>query len=219
MRWAAAGHGPYMMKYEVLSSNAWVAAAMLLVFLWRRPDWAPAALVALPCIFLALAVGLFSNPETRNLPPTLRSVWLIFHILFNKLALGAYLLSVSAALLLLVKERRGTGPILDRFPGPVVLEAYALRCVGFGLLFWTTTIAAGAIWANQSWGRYWGWDPIETWSLVTWLCYGAFLHLRLFVKLRRAAVAWGVIACFGVCVLTVLVLPFVVPSLHSAYFQ
>ena len=219
VRWIAAGHGPYMMKYEVLSSNAWVAAALLLLLLWRRPGLAPAALVALPCIFLTLAVGLFTNPEIRHLPPTLRSAWLVFHILFNKLAAGAFLLSVATATLLLLKTRRGSGQWLERLPDPAALEAYTVRLIGFGLIFWTITIAAGAIWANQSWGRYWGWDPIETWALVTWLGYGIFLHLRFFFKLRGAAVAWGAIACFGVCVLTVFILPFVIPSLHSAYFQ
>jgi cytochrome c-type biogenesis protein CcsB len=219
VRWLAAGHGPYMMKYEVLSSNAWIAAAMLLVCLWRWPALAPAALVALPCIFLSLAFGLFANPEIRNLPPTLRSVWLVFHVLFNKLAAGAFLLSVATAVLLLLKQRGRRGPLIDRLPDPAALEAYTVRFIGFGLIFWTITIAAGAIWANQSWGRYWGWDPIETWALITWLAYGIFLHVRFFFKLRPAAVAWGAIACFGVCVLTVFILPFVIPSLHSAYFQ
>ncbi len=219
LRWLVAGHGPYMMKYEVLSSNAWVAAAMMLLCLWRRPSLAPAALVALPCIFLSLAVGLFANPEIRNLPPTLRSAWLVFHVLFNKLAAGAFLLSVATAVLLLLKQGGRRGRLLDPLPEPAALEAYTIRFIGFGLIFWTITIAAGAIWANQSWGRYWGWDPIETWALVTWLCYGIFLHVRYFFKLRATAVAWGAITCFGVCVLTVFVLPFVIPSLHSAYFQ
>ena len=219
VRWLATGHGPYMMKYEVLSSNAWMAAAMLLVVLWRRPSLAPAALVALPCIFLTLAGGLFTNPEMRNLPPTLRSAWLVFHVLFNKLAAGAFLLSVATAVVLLLKLRGKTGRLVDRLPDLAALEAYTVRFVGFGLIFWTITIVAGAIWANQSWGRYWGWDPIETWALVTWLCYGIFLHVRFLFKLRGPAVAWGAIACFGVCVLTVFILPFVIPSLHSAYFQ
>lgn len=219
VRYVAAGHGPYMMKYEVLSSNAWIAIAMMLLFLRRRPDWAPLALVALPASILMVGFGLFTNPEMRSLPPTLRSVWLVFHVLFNKLAVGAFLLSAASAAVLLRKMHGASGAWLDRLPGPDVMEAYTIRFVGFGFIFWTTTIGAGAVWANQSWGRYWGWDPIETWSLATWLCYAILLHARVFFRLKATATAWGTITCFAISVLTVLIFPFVFPSLHSAYFQ
>ncbi|MFV2073399.1 MAG: cytochrome C biogenesis protein ResC, partial [Thermoanaerobaculales bacterium] len=76
LRWQAAGHGPYMMRYEVLSSDAWVIVVVLLVFLWRKPNWSPVAAIVLPIAFLMIALAVFSNPEIRTLPPTLRSVWL-----------------------------------------------------------------------------------------------------------------------------------------------
>jgi ABC-type transport system involved in cytochrome c biogenesis permease subunit len=208
VRYREVGHGPYMMKYEVLSSNAWIAIVMLLIFLWRRPAWAPLALVALPVSILMVGFGLFTNPEARSLPPTLRSMWLVFHVLFNKLAVGAFILSLGSAILLL----RGRGDAGK-------LEANTVRFLGFGFVFWTTTIGAGAIWANQSWGRYWGWDPIETWSLVTWLAYAVLLHARYFFRLKPRTMAWGTVACFALSVLTVLIFPFVFPSMHSAYFQ
>ncbi len=219
LRYIHVGHGPYMMKYEVLSSNAWIAIVLLLIFLWRKPNWSAIALVALPAAILMMGFGLFTNPEARNLPPTLRSMWLVFHILFNKLAVGAFVLSLAAAIVLLRKLKGATGRWLDRLPGPEVMEARMVRFAGFGFVFWTTTIGMGSIWANQSWGRYWGWDPIESWSLVTWLAYALLLHARLFFKLKARATAWAVIACFALSVLTVLVFPFVFPSMHSAYFQ
>jgi cytochrome c-type biogenesis protein CcsB len=219
LRYIAVGHGPYMMKYEVLSSNTWIAVVMLLLFIWRKPNWAPLALVALPASILMVGIGLFASPEARGLPPSLRSMWLVFHVLFNKLAVGAFILSFASAVALLRKQRGASSRLLDRLPGPEALEAYTVRFVGFGFVFWTTTIGAGAIWANQSWGRYWGWDPIETWALVTWLAYAVLLHARLFFRLKGSATAWGAIACFVLSVLTVLIFPFVFPSMHSAYFQ
>jgi cytochrome c-type biogenesis protein CcsB len=219
LRWMAVGHGPYMLKYEVLSSNAWIAVVMLLLFLWRRPNWAPAALLVLLAAILMMGFGLFTNPEARDLPPTLRSFWLVFHVFFNKLSVGAFLLSAASAIILLRKLKGTSSRLLNRFPGPEVIEAYTVRFVGFGFVFWSANIAAGAIWANQSWGRYWGWDPIEIWSLVTLLCYGLLLHARLFFRLSARATAWGTVACFVVSILTVLVFPFLIPSLHSAYFQ
>ena len=219
VRWVEVGHGPYMLKYEVLSSNAWVAIVMLLIVLWRRPSWAGLALVALPASILMVGLGLLTNPAARDLPPTLRSIWLVFHIFFTKLAVGAFLLAFAAAVLLLRKLKGATSRFLERFPAADVLDASMVRFVGFGFVFWSTTIIAGAIWANQSWGRYWGWDPIETWSLVTWLCFGTLLHLRLFYRLRPRTTAWVTIACFGVSILTAFIFPFLIPSLHSAYFQ
>jgi cytochrome c-type biogenesis protein CcsB len=219
LRYVHVGHGPYMLKYEVLSSNAWIAIVMLLFFVWRKPHWAPVALLALPASILMMGFGLFTNPEARDLPPTLRSLWLVFHVLFNKLAVGAFILAVASAIVMLRKSKGASGRWLDKLPAADVNEAYTVRFIGFGFVFWTTTIGAGAIWANQSWGRYWGWDPIETWSLVTWLAYALLLHARLFFKLKARATAWGTIGCFGLSVLTVLIFPFVFPSMHSAYFQ
>ncbi len=219
LRYVHVGHGPYMMKYEVLSSNAWIAVVLLLLFLWRRPGWSPLALVVLPLSVLMLGLGLFSSPEARDLPPTLRSMWLVFHVLFNKLAVGAFLLSAASAVIVLRKLAGASGRLLDRMPDVGTVEAYTMRFVGFGMVFWTTTIGAGAIWANQSWGRYWGWDPIETWSLVTWLGYAILLHARFFFRLNARSTAWGTVACFILSVLTILVFPFVFPSLHSTYLQ
>ncbi len=219
VRWISVGHGPYMLKHEVLSSNAWIAVVLLLAFAWRRQDRAPLALVVLPAAILMIGFGLFTHPEAKDLPPTLRSVWLVFHVLFTKLAVGAFLLAFAAAVLLLRKLAGHASPLMERIPEPDQLEAYMVRFVGFGFVFWSTTIVAGAIWANQSWGRYWGWDPIETWSLVTWLCFGSLLHLRHFFHLRGRAVAWLTVACFGVSLLTAFIFPFLIPSIHSAYFQ
>ncbi len=219
LRWITVGHGPYMMKYEVLSSDAWVAVAMLSLFLWRRPNWAPLALVVLPVSILLIGFALFANPQANDLPPTLRSVWLVFHVFFNKLGLAAFMLSFAAAVILMRKLNGASSRLLDRLPGADVIEAYMIRFVGFGFVFWSTTIVAGAIWANESWGRYWGWDPIEVWSLVTWLCYGVLLHARMFFSLGPRFVGGGVMACFGMSVVTVLILPFLIPTLHSAYFQ
>ncbi len=219
IRWWAVGHGPYMLKYEVLSSNAWVAVLAVLVVLLRRPAWTAIATVALPIAILSVAVGLFSSPESRDLPPTLRSVWLTFHIIFAKISAAAFLVSVGAAALLLRKDRPRRAAWLDRVPSVEALDALVLRAAGFGFIFWSVTIAAGAIWGNQSWGRYWGWDPIETWSLVSWLAYGSFLHVRFFFRLRARPTAWLAVGCFGVFILVLVILPFYLSSLHSAYFS
>ncbi len=219
LRWVAVGHGPYLLKYEVLASNAWLGVAVMLLFLWRRPAWGALALVVLPLSILAMGFGLFSNAEVREIPPTLRSIWLMFHITFAKLSAASFLLSLAAAVVVLLRGRRSPWKWLERAPATEVLDAYGIRFIGFGFLFWTITIAAGSIWAHQSWGRYWGWDPIETWSLIAWLAYGSVLHARLFFRLRATATAWASVSAFVVFVLALLILPFLMPSIHAAYFQ
>lgn len=219
VRWVGEGHGPYIARFEVLSSNAWIALAMAGFVVWRRPAWSAIGLVVLPIAILAIGLGLFSAPQATELPPTLRSVWLVFHITFAKLAAGAFLLSLASSVLLLLARRPRPGTWRDRIPPTEVLDAWTVRLVGFGFVFWTTAVAAGAIWANQSWGRYWGWDPIETWSLVAWLVYGSWLHARIFFRLRPVASAWLSVGAFAVFILTLLILPAVMPSIHSAYFQ
>jgi len=218
IRWAAVGHGPYMLRYEVLSSNAWVAVLGLTLLLWRRPSLAAVSVVAMPLAILAVAIGLFSNPESRELPPTLRSIWLVFHITFAKVSAAAFLTSLGSAVLLLLGLRRHPPAWLARAPSGPALDALVVRSAGFGFIFWTVTIAAGSIWGNQSWGRYWGWDPIETWSLVSWLTWGSFLHARLFFKLGPRATAWLSITAFAIFILALLILPSLIASLHQSYF-
>lgn len=218
-RWIESGHGPYMLRYEVLSSNAFVAVAMIAALLAFRPKAAPIAMGVLPIAFVVVAVSLYLNPEVRELPASLRSMWLVFHVTFAKLATGAFLLSLGSAVLLVWKSKGGTGKVLDRMPDAAALDAYTVRFIGFGFLFWTINVAAGAVWANEAWGRYWGWDVIETWSLITWLGYGTFLHARLFYRLSGRVIGTAAIVCFVVAVLTIFLLPLAMPSIHAAYFQ
>src|SRR5574341_2075078 len=99
-----------------------------------------------------LGFGLFSSPEARDLPPTLRSIWLVFHVVLTKLAVGAFILSVASAIILFRKLGGASDRLVGRLPRPEVIEAHMVRFVGFGFVFWTAAVAAGAIWANESWG-------------------------------------------------------------------
>lgn len=219
LRWVDAGHGPYMTRHEVLSSNSWVAVLVFLFAAWRLPRLRAAGLVVMPFCLLTMAVGLMLDPRIRRLPPSLRGIWLVFHILFAKLAAGGVLLALGAAALFLLRERRPEADFSRRLPPLEVLDAYSRRFASFGFVFWSVMIAAGAIWANEAWGRYWSWDPIETWSLVTWLSLGAYLHLRRFHGWsgRRAAVLLA--ACFALSMGTLLAVPLLVKTLHGEYFQ
>ncbi len=219
IRWHVAGHGPYMAKYEVLSSNAWMVIFMFLLIGWRIPKLRAAGVVVIPFSFLMMTFGLFTNPDIRRLPPALSGIWLVIHIFFNKLAVGAILISLSSAVLYLLKVKKAKSEFYQKLPSLELLDTYSYKFVGFAFIFWSITVIAGSIWANQAWGRYWGWDPIETWSLITWLLYGLFLHLRYFYQWRGVKSAWMLIGCFVVATVTILIIPFVIETLHSSYFM
>lgn len=218
LRWWVTGHGPYLMKYEILSSNAWVAVGMFLIVALRYPKMKPAGVVVVPMSFLMMAVGLFLNPEIKRLPPSLEGIWLVIHVTFNALAVSALIIALGAAVLYLLKEKKGEAELFKKFPSLNVLDAYGYQFTAFGFIFWSITIVAGSIWANQSWGRYWGWDPVEIWSLITWLLYGLYLHLRLFRNWKGRKAAWMLVLCFVLSIFSIYLVPFTTESLHSVYF-
>jgi cytochrome c-type biogenesis protein CcsB len=121
-------------------------------------------------------------------------VWFVIHIVAAALAGAVFNIGGIAAALYLLKqraERKGTTTgYLARLPESAVLDRFSYRLHAFAFPLWTFAVAAGAVWAQYAWGRFWGWDPKETWSLVTWIVYAAYLHARATAgwKGTRAAV-------------------------------
>ena len=216
--WAEVGHGPYMAPNEVLSSDAWMIMVCFFIFLRLHPRIRPASMLAFPSSFLLLALSMFYNPGIRTLPSTFRSVWLIIHIGLYKISLATLVISFAFSVFYLLKERRESG-WLKQLPALETLDIYSHRFAGFGFIFWTIGMLAGSIWAHQSWGRFWGWDPTETWSLITCLMFGAYLHLRRFFLWKGTRAAWLFIACFVISLLTLFVMATLSGSIHSEYFK
>jgi cytochrome c-type biogenesis protein CcsB len=216
--WAEVGHGPYMAPNEVLSSDAWVTMACFFIFLKVYPRIKPASILAFPATFLMLALSMFYNPGIRTLPATFRSVWLIIHIGLYKIALATLVIACALAVFYLLKKRKDSGWLL-KLPALETLDVYSYRFAGFGFIFWTIGMLAGSIWAHQSWGRFWGWDPTETWSLITCLMFGAYLHLRRFFQLKGTCAAWFFIACFIISLVSMFGMATLSGSIHSEYFK
>lgn len=216
--WRVVGHGPYMAPSEVLSSNAWVAIATFFLFLRAYPRVRLASIFVLPAAFLMLALANFYNPGIRSLPPTFASIWLIFHIAFYKIALGTLIIAFAFSLFYLMKGR-SRAAWLERLPEPASIDLYAYRFAGFGFIFWAIAMLAGSIWAYKSWGRFWGWDPVETWSLITWLSFGIYLHLRRFFRWGGEKAAWFFVCCFLLSLVSIFVTSHIGSSIHAEYFK
>ncbi|GAC1465819.1 MAG: cytochrome c biogenesis protein CcsA [Desulfuromonadaceae bacterium] len=216
--WVEVGHGPYMAPSEVLSSDAWMIMSCFFIFARLYPRVKPTSIVAFPVAFLLLALSLFYNPGIRTLPATFRSIWLVIHIGLYKISLATLVIGCACALFYLLKNRRDSG-WLQRLPALETLDVYSYRFAGFGFIFWTIGMLAGSIWAYQSWGRFWGWDPTETWSLITCLMFGAYLHLRRFFGWKETRAAWFLIACFVISLITIFGMATLSGSIHSEYFR
>jgi cytochrome c-type biogenesis protein CcsB len=199
-RWAATGHPPVMGIYENSLLGSLFVGATFLIIQRLFPSVRQFQILISPALLLILGNGIQSRPELGPLEPPYQSNWLYVHVLFGWLTFGSYLVAAAAAFFMLVKGRLKSrlSAVDDR-----LLDEMILRLILFGFFSETIMIGSGAIWAHGLWGRYWGWDPVETWSLVSWLTYGLNLHLRLTYGWRGRKAAWlalfsliGVIALF-----------------------
>ena len=214
-RGIGAGRLPLTNQYEFATSFAWGLSLVSLVFVIRYRFPVLGAFAA-PVVFLVIGYAAMQSREVRELMPALRSNWLGFHVCTAIIAYGAFGVSCVLSTLFLLRDRAPDGGFLDRhIPGREKLDAISYRSVSLGLLFLTFTIITGAIWAERAWGSYWSWDPKETWSLVTWIIYAAYLHLRLRRGWQGRAAAIFCVVGF-ICVLfTYLGVNTWLPGVHS----
>jgi cytochrome c-type biogenesis protein CcsB len=193
-RGLAAGRVPWGNMYEFSITGA-VAVTGVYLALYRRFDLRWLGVVIAPVVLIALgtAVTLLYRP-TAPLVPALQSTWLVIHVSAAIISGGVFLVSnaVAGAYLILdrYEERGGRPEWAKRIPSLDALDQLAYRLIAFVFPLWTFSIIAGAIWAEAAWGRYWGWDPKETWAFITWIAYAAYLHARVTVGWRGKRAAW-----------------------------
>ncbi|MDA3937120.1 MAG: c-type cytochrome biogenesis protein CcsB [Actinomycetota bacterium] len=220
IRWVRIGHGPSLGFYEVVSSYALASVLALVILTWRFPKIRNIGVIIMPVAFLLIAGAMFTPKADLALTATLSSWWLTIHVAFAKLTYTAFIASFALAVAYLVRERGGHGPlhdVLDKLPRQELLDDLSYRFIGAGFIFLGIMIVAGAIWANEAWGRYWGWDPIETWSLISWVVYAIYLHVRLTLGWRGRRAAWFAAVALPVVLFTLIGVPIAYSSIHGAY--
>jgi len=224
LRWIETGHGPYVNMYEVLSKYAWFCVVIFLIAQQKYPKIRIAGFIVMPVTFLIMGVSMTYTREVLDEPSSLHSYWLIAHVVFANLAFGSILVAVGIAALFILKDRYliksdniKSDSFYDRLPELKVMDDLMYRFVASGLLFLTIMIASGAIWANQTWGRYWGWDPTETWSLIVWFMYGICLHLRMNAGWSGKKIAWFIIFSIIILAFSLFGVGYVYKGLHTDY--
>jgi len=221
IRWVRTGHGPYRGWYEAVSGLGYVSVATFAVLGWRQPRLKAIGIALMPVGLLLMAAAMLAPMNDRPLTPSLASYWLIIHVAFAKLAVGTFVASFALAVIYLLRERSAGvwQHRLQRLPEQNVVDDLSYRFALSGFLFWGIMMATGAIWANEAWGRYWAWDPIETWTLIVWLVYAAYLHVRLSLGWRGEKTAWFAAAAMPIALFCLMGVPLLYRSVHAAYLR
>jgi cytochrome c-type biogenesis protein CcsB len=223
IRWIVQGHGPYMTIFEGVNSTVWVGMVVFLVLQWRRPVYRFLGIAIMPISFLLIGAAILQNSSLEPVPATFNTFWLLVHVSFAKLSYGACLIATGFGIAYLIKQKQQDQdkltPFYQRIPTLEVLDELSYRFTAFGFIMIIIMIISGAIWANKAWGRYWGWDPVETWSLISWLLYGLYLHLRFTFGWRGSKAAWYSVVALAVLLFAIFGVALFYVGAHSAYFK
>lgn len=214
-RGIGAGRLPMTNQYEFATSFAWGICLVSLFFVLKF-HFSVLGAFASPVMFLIIGYAAMQSKDVHELMPALRSNWLGFHVSTAIIAYGAFGVSFVLSLIFLLRDKVQAGGFLDqRIPDREKLDGISYRSVALGLLFLTFTIVTGAIWAERAWGRYWSWDPKETWSLVTWIIYAIYLHLRIRRGYEGKAAAIFAVIGFLCVLFTYVGVNTFLPGIHS----
>jgi cytochrome c-type biogenesis protein CcsB len=224
-RGLAVHRAPWGDMYEFITALTCVAAIFFGYIVVRYRAWALGVFVMGAVVLaLGLAETLIYTPA-GPLVPALQSYWLSIHVTAMTLATGIFFVAAVLGIMYLVAERYrkrieagkakpGNG-LLERIPSAQTLDKLTYRTVVFGFPVWTFGVIAGAIWADQAWGRYWGWDPVETWAFITWVIYAAYLHARATAGWRGARAHYIQLLGFASLVTNMLVVQVFITGMHS----
>ena len=193
-RGISANRVPWGNMYEFSITGALAfSAAYLFAQKKYKLRWLGLPVALSTLLTLGTAVTLLYRPSAP-LMPALKSPWLAIHVSAAIISGGVFLLAncIAATYLILDRyEQKGARPVwAEKLPSLEVLDNLSYRLVALVFPLWTFSVIAGAIWAEAAWGRYWGWDPKETWAFITWVAYAAYLHARVTIGWRGRKAAW-----------------------------
>jgi len=205
-RWARTGYFPANGELENAITSGWVAVGVTVYFFFKNRSLTGLALFTVPATLMLLGYGIMKAPEPLPMAASLKSSWLIIHVAFAQIAFGAYVIASGFGVVYLLKDRaqrRHTDSgFYERFPKLEIIDEKIFRFVVLGFVTEALMIPAGAIWAKELWGNYWTWDPVEVWSLVSWLLYGLAIHLRVTLGWRGRRLAWLIVLLLGTVIMT-----------------
>ena len=212
------GHAPLSNLYESLVFFAWTIGIIYIIIEQKHQNKIIGAFT-MPLAFLSIAYASMSpniSDRIQPLIPALKSNWLIAHVMACFVGYAGFAIAFGTSVMFLFKQKdsEAEGTLFSRFPAAGALDELTHQMITFGFLFLSIGIITGAVWANSAWGRYWGWDPKETWSLITWFVYATLLHARLMRGWHGKRIAFLSIGGFLAVMFTYFGVNYL-PGLHS----
>lgn len=215
-RGIAASRWPLGNMYEFIAAITLAATVTWLVMLRRLPQIrTTAAFVLLPVVVLMTIGGTALYTQVAPVMPALQSYWLPIHVTGIMISSGLLLVSGVASALFLLRSSGRFEMLSDRLPTADILDRFAYRIMIVTFPLFTFAVVAGAVWAESAWGRFWGWDPKETVTFVSWVIYAAYLHARATAGWRAGRAAWINVAGFISMLFNLFFVNLVVAGLHS----
>lgn len=213
------GHIPVSNLYEVFVVFS-VFTSLLYLYYERRYQTRALGGFVMTVVTAALAFLMwyqFSQAANTIEPlvPALKSWWMKIHVPANFIGYGSFAISAMVGVAYLIKEKMGGDGVNDRLPSLAVMDDIMYKSIALGFAFFTIATILGAMWAAEAWGGYWSWDPKETWALIVWLNYAAWLHLRLSKGWRGSAMAWWSVGGLLVTTFAFLGVNMFLSGLHS----
>ncbi len=225
LRGISEGRVPWGNMYEFITAITCMAVIVLVAAVLRYQAYYIGLFVLVPVVFaLGVAVTVIYTPA-GSLVPALQSYWIAIHVTAMIVAAGLFLVGAVTTVMYLAADRNErrvaagqdsrTAGIMAHLPRPLILDRLSYRAILFAFPVWTFGVMAGAIWADHAWGRYWGWDPKETWSFITWVVYAGFLHARATAGWRGRKAAYTQLAGFCCLIFNLIGINLWVTGLHS----
>jgi cytochrome c-type biogenesis protein CcsB len=216
---------PWGNMYEFIAAFTCMAVLVLVVASVWNGAYYMGLFVTIPIVFgLGIDLTVLYTPA-GSLVPALQSYWIAIHVTAMIVAIGLFIFGAVVTTLYLLASRSvrrlaagqpsWSAGILRHVPGPAVLDRLSYRSILFAFPVWTFGVMAGAIWADHAWGRYWGWDPKETWSFITWVVYAMFLHARATAGWRGRRAGYIQLVGFGCLLFNVIGVNIWISGLHS----
>ena len=210
------GHIPVSNLYEVFVLFCLITALFLTFY---EQKYETRAISPFVMLVISAAVGFLlwymtsrGAQEIQPLVPALQSWWMKIHVPANFIGYGTFALAAMVGVAYLLKAK---GKLEDRLPPLEVMDDIMYKAIAVGFAFFTIATILGALWAAEAWGGYWSWDPKETWALIVWLNYAAWLHMRLMKGLRGQVAAWWAVTGLLVTTFAFLGVNMFLSGLHS----
>jgi ABC-type transport system involved in cytochrome c biogenesis permease subunit len=215
LRWQQTGDGPFLTLYEVLLSNLFSLGFIYAVVHFVVPRARPASLLVLPVLVVLGLWTLDSDPAPLELPATYDTALLWIHVGVGKVFLGLNMVAVGLAALVFMHHFKSNSVIARAVAQDDALDDLAWRFMAVAFVFHSLMLIAGAVWAQDAWGRFWAWDSLETWAFITWLVMALSLHARVTWRIPRWAGSLMILSVFVLAFLTFFGVPFTSVGPHK----